>query len=86
MLKDSNAFRGEWRLCEVAGVSPDERGKVRNVSVMVKSKQGGSTEYVSTKPIYLNRHVSNLVLLIPAEERGTHDQDVNTDAAKKNVA
>ena len=41
LLKDSNAYRGEWRLCEVATVSPDDRGKVRNVRVMVKPRQGG---------------------------------------------
>ena len=69
LLKDPNAFRGEWRLCEVASVSPDEHGKVRNVRVMVKPRQGGSARYVPTKPIYLNRHVSNLILLLPAEER-----------------
>ena len=69
LLKDSSAYRGEWRLCEVASVSPDEHGKVRNVRVMVKPKQGGSAHYVPTKPIYLNRHVSNLILLLPAEER-----------------
>ena len=69
LLKDSSTYRGEWRLCEGASVSPDDRGKVRNVQVMVKPRQGGSTNYVPVKPIYLNRHVSNLVLLIPAEDR-----------------
>ena len=61
---------------------PDEHGKVRNVRVMVKPRQGGSVQYVPTKPIYLNRHVSNLILLLPAEERDQSMQD--SDANKKN--
>ena len=66
---------------EVASVSPDDRGKVRNVRVMVKPRQGGSPQYVPVKPIYSNRHVSNLVLLIPAEDRA--DCQDKTDAAAK---
>lgn len=53
---------------------------------MIKPKQGGSAVYVPTKPIYLNRHVSNLVLLIPVEERETSDNDVSNDEIQKNVA
>ena len=69
LLKDSNAYRGEWRMCLVHSVSPDNSRKVRNVEVLVKPKQGGSKNYIPTKPIYLKCHVSNLVLLLPAEER-----------------
>ena len=46
---------------------PDDDGKVRNVEVMVKPKQGGSTKYVSTKPIYLTRHVNNLIVIESAD-------------------
>ena len=63
-------------------MSPDEHGKVRNVRVMVKPRQGGSAHYVPTKPIYLNRHVSNLILLLPAEERGHSEQ--GSDTIQKN--
>lgn len=73
-------------MCEVATVFPDENGKVRNVSVMVKPKQGCSANYVPTKPIYLNMHVSNLVLLIPAEERGSSDRVENNEDIQKNDA
>ena len=69
LMKDSNMYRGEWRLCKVAQVFPDDRGKVRNVQVMVKPKQGGTGPYVSTKPIYLNRHVNNLIVLVPVDEQ-----------------
>ena len=88
LLKDSNAYRGEWRLCEVASVSPDDRGKVRNVRVMVKPRQGGSPQYIPVKPIYLNRHVSNLVLLIPAEDRepGADSENMNDATAKSETS
>ena len=72
ILKESNAFRGEWRLCKVSKVFPDRRGNVRNVQVMVKPKQGGSVQYVPSKAIYLDRHVSNLVVIVAADEQG-HD-------------
>ena len=69
ILRDSNVIRGEWRLCEVVKVFPNGKGQVRNVAVVVKAKQGGSGSYVATPPIEIKRHVSNLILLVPAEER-----------------
>ena len=74
LLKDSNVFRGEWRLCEVTKAMKDEKNKVRNVQVLVKPKQSGSGPYIATKPIYLNRHVNNLILLVPVDERDAHPQ------------
>ena len=65
-LKDSNVYRGEWRMCEVAKVFPDESGKVRNVEIMVKPKQSGAGPYISIKPVYLRRHVNNLIVIVPA--------------------
>ena len=56
-------------MCLINSVSPDDSSKVRNVEVLVKPKQGGSKNYVPTKPVYLKRHVSNLVLLLPDEDR-----------------
>ena len=50
----------------------DERDKVRNVQVMVKPKQSGSGPYITTKPIFINRHVSNIIVLVPANERELH--------------
>ena len=56
-------------MCVINSVSPNDSSKVRNVEVMVKPRQGGSKNYVPTKPVYLKRHVSNLVLLLPAKDR-----------------
>ena len=57
-------------------VFPDRRGNVRNVQVMVKPKQGSSSNYVPNKAIYLNRHVSNLVVIVAADdpEQQTHEE------------
>ena len=68
ILKDANAFRGEWRLCKVTKVLPDEKGKVRNVEVMVKPKQSGVGPYVPANPIHLTRHVCNLIVIVPVED------------------
>ena len=69
LLKDANTFRGEWRLCEVVKVFPDKGKLIRNVQVMVKARQSGVGPYISSNPIYLDRHVCNLILLVPAEDR-----------------
>ena len=53
----------------MAQLFPDDRGKVRNVQVMVKPKQGGAGPCVATKTIYLNRHVNNLIVLVPVDEQ-----------------
>ena len=39
------------------------------VEVMVKPKLSGTGEYVSTKPIIVRRHVSNIMVLVPTEDR-----------------
>ena len=80
ILKDSNAFRGEWRICRVSDVFPDASGKVRNVAVIVKPRQGGSKDYVAMKPISLNRHVNNLVVLVPIEDQEVQEQSLNVEA------
>ena len=46
----------------------DKNKVVRNVEVMVKPKQEGKGRFQSTKPIYLQRHVSNLIVIVPVDE------------------
>ena len=53
----------------MAEVYPDRSGKVRNVGVRLKPRQSGTADYVSTSSIVVKRHVSNLIVLVPAEER-----------------
>ena len=71
VLKDPNAMRGEWRLCRVVDVFPDESNTVRNVEIIVAPP----SLHDATKPykkgvamIKLKRHVNNLVVIVPHEE------------------
>ena len=68
MLKDLNTHRGEWRICKVTNVFPDNRGKVRNVEVAVTPKQTGSGLYLVSNQIKLNKHVCKLIVIVPVED------------------
>ena len=68
LLKDSNAVRGDWRLARVNNVFPDNKGVVRNVEIAVSSNLDGSTKYKPSACHLLKRHVSNLIVLVPADE------------------
>ena len=68
LLQDSNNLRGEWRLCKVVEVHPDEHGVVRNVDVEVAARYDGSSTYKFQKPYTLNRHVSKLIVLAPSDD------------------
>ena len=57
-------------------VYPDKTGAVRNVQVLVKPTQDGSIKYKSSQGHEMKRHVSKLLLLVPAEEQ---EQDDNYD-------
>ena len=63
VLQDSNAFRGEFRLCRVSEVYPDSKGVVRNVEVTVAAKQDGSAKYTPQSLSKLKRHVNNLIVI-----------------------
>ena len=58
----------------------DDKDKVRNVEVAVKAKQSGSGPYIATKPIILNRHVNNIIVLVPANEREPQQVQVHVDS------
>ena len=68
MVKDNNSLRGEWRIARVSQCYPDHHGRVRNVELMVKPRQGSSSDYVPTTPIYIKRHVNNIIVLVPSED------------------
>ena len=82
-MKDSNSLRGEWRLARVSCCYPDRWGKVRNVELLVKPRQGANGDYVGSAPLYLKRHVQNLILLVPCDENDkceNHDEPALTTA------
>ena len=76
VVRDSNSLRGEWRLAEVTCCYKDRLGKVRNVELLLKPKQGGVGSYVSTPSVTIRRHVNNIVVLVPVGERPEKENDV----------
>ena len=68
LLKDTNAVRGEWRLARVTSVYPDEKGLVRNVEIAVSLNNNGSVVYKPSSLSLLKRHVSNLIVIVPADD------------------
>ena len=82
LLKDSEAFRAEWRLARVTATYPDKHGKVRNVEVRVVPSQDKARDYKPVKPNHLKRHVSNLVLIVPAEDQANFEQEKSKDDAE----
>ena len=75
VVRDSNTLRGEWRLARVTTCYPDRFNKVRNIELMVKSKQGGLGHYTSTPPVHIKRHVNNVVVIVPVEEQDLQSEE-----------
>jgi len=48
---------------------PDCHGRVRNVELLVKPRQGGNGPYVPTAPVYVKRHAKNVVVIEPVENQ-----------------
>ena len=69
VVQDANALRGEWRLSKVVNVFPDKHGVVRNVEIAVAPKFDGSKKF-NPQPLFkLRRHVSNLIVIVPVDEK-----------------
>ena len=51
----------------------DSKGIVRNVEVAVSSNSDGSSIYKPSRCTLLKRHVSNLIVLVPAGESDNND-------------
>ena len=69
VIKDQNAMRGEWRMARVIETYPDEHGVVRNVK-LISPPPGldGSRDYRSPAMSELERHVGNLVVIVPNDD------------------
>ena len=68
LLKDEDAIRASWRLARVVNTFPDRRGQVRNVELAVVPMRDGSVNYKPIKANYIKRHVSNVIVLVAADE------------------
>ena len=64
-------LRGEWKLCRVKEVFPDCNGLVRNVKVALlpASIDGSSVYKKGLEKIYVERHVKNLIVIVPCEDQ-----------------
>ena len=82
LLKDEDAFRSEWKLARVVEVYPDRFGNVRNVEVLVKPAQDGSSIYKPSGGQLIRRHVNNLLLLVPVEEQDTSQTKTSVERAE----
>ena len=82
LLKDEDAFRSEWKLGRVVEVYPDRFGNVRNVEVMVKPAQDGSSIYKPSGGQLIRRHVNNLLLLVPLEEQDASKTKTSVERAE----
>ena len=79
VVSDSNTLRGEWRLARVSRTYPDRLGRVRNVELTTKPKQGGSGHYIPTPQVVIRRHVNNVVVLVPVEEQASEPNQGQLD-------
>ena len=61
-------------MAKVVEVYPDKTGTVRNVQVLVKPNQDGSSKYKPSQGYQVKRHVSKLLLLVPAEDQETVEE------------
>ena len=71
VLRDSNALRGEWRLCRVKKVFPDDDKRVRNVSVTVPPPSLAHFKGLDyPENIVMNelkRHIGNLIVIAASD-------------------
>ena len=84
VMKDSNAVRGEWKMCKVIESFPDENNVVRNVKVVLPppSLDDGSKVYKKgVAMIEVMRHVSNLIVIVPNDdEENAIGEDCSDDS------
>ena len=82
LLQDESLFRSEWRMAKVMEVYPDKTGTVRNVLVQVKPIQDGSSKYKSSQGYQVKRHVSKLLLLVPAEDQESNEKEDDVEVER----
>jgi hypothetical protein len=82
MMQEESAFRSEWRMARVVEVYPDKTGTVRNVLVQVKPSHDGSSKYKPSFGYQVKRHVSKLLLLVPAEDQESFEEGDDVEVEK----
>ena len=69
-------------MAKVMEVYPDKTGTVRNVLVQVKPIQDGSSKYKSSQGYQVKRHVSKLLLLVPAEDQENNEKENDVEVER----
>ena len=72
-------------MAKVVEVYPDKTGTVRNVQVLVKPNQDGTSKYKPSQGYEVKRHVSKLLLLVPAEDQGSCGKEEVEDVEVEKV-
>ena len=68
LVKETNSFKGTWRLAEVIHTYFGSDDKVRNVTIRYKLNKSGSNYHGQTDST-VNRSVHSLVIILPVEEQ-----------------
>jgi hypothetical protein len=68
LVQDNSAFRGNWKLGQVAEVKPGKDSIIRDVAIRYKNV-GPGTKYTGTQDMLIRRSVHRLVVLLPVEEQ-----------------
>ena len=68
LVKETNSFKGTWRLAEVIHTYFGSDDKVRNVTIRYKLNKSGP-DYHGQTDSTVNRSVHSLVIILPVEEQ-----------------
>ena len=68
IIKDEDLPRNQWRLARVAQTHPSDDGLVRKVKLLIADSFLDRNGRKSKPPVYLDRPVQKLVLLVSCEE------------------
>ena len=68
LVQDKDAFKGVWKLAQVAKTVYGSDDMVRNVSLRYKLNKSGS-KYTGQSDSFINRSVHGLVIILPIEEQ-----------------
>lgn len=67
ILQEDDSPRNQWRLARVAEVYPSPDGRVRKVKLLMSDSTLDHSGRRSSKPVYLDRPVQKIVLLLEAQ-------------------
>ena len=79
IVKDDNLPRNRWQLARVVQTYASDDGLVRKVKVVVADPSIDEHGRRSKAPVFFERPVQKLVLLMPCSEALTEDRGVPTE-------